>query len=110
MKRIRRSSATVGVMDLFEVIGRSGKFDLNAKDIDQSFLKNVSEAFAAARTRLTLLHGRRVEAMFAYVAAALGECEAVKEEDAGDLYAASTELQAPDYRLVLRDGRKCWWK
>ncbi|PYR88347.1 MAG: hypothetical protein DMF84_28545 [Acidobacteria bacterium] len=90
-------------MDLFDVIGPSADLKLNDSGVLQTFLNSVSDAFTSAQGTPTLLHGRRVEAMFAYVAAALGKCIAIKEEDAGDLYASSTDLQAPDYRLILND-------
>src|SRR5205823_9554983 len=103
MKRIPRQSSALGVMDLFDVIGPSADLKLNDSGVLQTFLNSVSDAFTSAQGTPTLLHGRRVEAMFAYVAAALGKCIAIKEEDAGDLYASSTDLQAPDYRLILND-------
>ncbi len=50
-----------------------------------------------------LIHGKRVEAMFAFVAMSLGRCSLIREEDAGDVYAVE-EVQPPDYRIALRDG------
>ncbi|MEM8672050.1 MAG: hypothetical protein AAGG48_31325 [Planctomycetota bacterium] len=42
--------------------------------------------------------------MFAYVAAAMGACELISEEDAGSLFDDSGELIRPDFRIVTRDA------
>lgn len=50
-----------------------------------------------------LFHGKRVEAMFAFVAASLRKCSMIREEDTSEVYSVE-DVQSPDYRIVLRDG------
>jgi hypothetical protein len=47
-----------------------------------------------------ILHGRRVEEMFGYVAASLGGCAAIKREDVGELYVEDINIHIPDYRII----------
>jgi hypothetical protein len=44
--------------------------------------------------------------MFAYVAAGLGNCTAIKEEDAGELYCHDSSVVAPDFRVMILDGEE----
>jgi len=48
------------------------------------------------------LHGKRVEHMFSYVAAILGKCSFIKQEDQGYFY-SKNQVTIPDYRIVLND-------
>lgn len=68
------------------------------------FLASLNVDLQKARSSDILIHGLRAQSMFAYVAASLGQCVLIKEEDAGEIYAVDPELRAPDYRLVMQDG------
>lgn len=48
------------------------------------------------------IHGFHVESMFAFVAATLGQCELISEEDSGTLYSRSGDLIRPDFRIVTQ--------
>lgn len=50
------------------------------------------------------MHGFRVQAMFAYVAAALGHCKLITEEDSGIFFDGVGDLRRPDFRVLIRDG------
>jgi Holliday junction resolvase len=51
-------------------------------------------------------YGFRVEGMFAYVAAALGKCKLIKQEDLGGIcIVPDNNINIPDYRIVLLDGQ-----
>lgn len=69
-----------------------------------SFWQGLSAAAQAASNDPKMLHGQRVERMFGYVAAAMGECVVVKAEDSGPLYFESENFEIPDYRVITRDG------
>src|SRR5437899_11279405 len=43
--------------------------------------------------------------MFAYVAASLGKCQLIREEDVGDVYSESSDVSIPDYRVVTTSGQ-----
>lgn len=104
MKRIERDPAKFGALELFAALARTNGFRLDrGKDLDE-FAKIVLKSIQRTHTSGTILHGKRTEAMFAYIAAALGGCKLIKAEDAGDIFVKGPPVQAPDYRIVLDDG------
>ena len=77
-QRLKRDPMRFDVLDLFDSVGRSGKYELgNAKD-KAAFMQLVSESLTEANTD-SMIYGRRTEAMFAYVIASLGKCLLIKK-------------------------------
>lgn len=70
------------------------------------FLSDLAKDFEANRSKEILIHGLRTQAMFAYVAAALGKCVVIKEEGAGELYTSNPAMRAPDFRIVTVNGQE----
>lgn len=106
MKRIPKDPEKFGAIDLFDAVGRKCGFRLEDVSSQQRFIDSVSKSFHESKDNPIVLHGRRVQAMFAYVAASLGRCIAIKPEDAGEIFAADTSIQAPDYRVVVEPGNE----
>jgi hypothetical protein len=106
MRRLSRDPKQSGAFDLFAALARSEGYALTDPDSRDRFIAAVTKALDEQRASPIRQHGRRVEAMFAYVAAALGRCTAVKQEDAGDLYAPDPQVRVPDYRLMLAEGEE----
>ena len=104
MKRIIRNPEKFGVIELFSVIGRKQHFMLGDKASEEQFLQGISASFRQNKENPIIIHGRRIESMFGYVAASLGKCVAIKQEDGGELYVLDTNLQPPDYRIIMGDG------
>jgi len=104
MKRMKRNPAKFDAIELYTAVGRDLGYKLNAEGDLQSFLDTVKSSLQASQTNPLLLHGKRVEALFAHVAGALGKCRLIKQEDAGAVFVTSGNLIVPDYRLVLSDG------
>lgn len=69
-------------------------------------LDALTKALSRVPQSEILVHGKRVESMFSYVASALGHCVAVKEEDAGELYSMNTDLAVPDFRVLTLEGKQ----
>ncbi len=42
--------------------------------------------------------------MFGFVAAALGKAALIHQEDSGEIIVSETDLQPPDYRIVMKGG------
>lgn len=103
IKIIKRSDSKFDVLRLLNAHVQGKGRSLHASE-NPGFLQDVSAAMDAAKSDTKLLHGLRVEGMFGYVAAAMGQCVLVKEEDAGALFYEGDELQVPDYRIVTREG------
>lgn len=106
MRVYPRSSEMLGAVNLFDSLAAAHGLDLTRPEDAARFGAVAAEAMAEVRAQPAVLHGWRVQAMFAYVAASLGGVDVVKEEDAGRLVARSGTLQVPDYRVVLRNGEE----
>lgn len=104
MRRLSRDLTQSGASDLFDGLARREGYDLTDPASRDHFLATVAATLDQQQRSPIRRHGRRVETMFAYVAAALGRCAAVKQEDAGDVYVPSPGVSVPDYRLVLEEG------
>ncbi|MBB3165756.1 hypothetical protein FHS25_006268 [Rhizobium laguerreae] len=106
MKRVRRDPAKFDAIELYTAVGRDRGYRLNVEGDMENFLDTVKGSLQASQTNPLLLHGKRAEALFAYVAGALGHCRLIKKEDSGDIFTAAGNVIAPDYRIVLNDGSK----
>jgi len=103
MKRISRDHPRFDLMRLLDRYARSRGVSIQDQANHADFLADLARDFEENRSNEILIHGLRIQAMFAYVAAALGSCTAIKEEDAGDFYALDADLRAPDFRIVTTD-------
>lgn len=106
MKRIRKNLEKFGPIDLFDTLSRKHGLRLGDASSQERLLDSVSKLFRESTDNPIVLHGRRVQAMFGYVVASLGKSVAIKEEDAGELFAAINPIQIPDYRIVLEPGNE----
>lgn len=106
MKRLKRDPEKFDPLELYAAMGREQGYKLNAGDDHIEFVERVGRSIKAASKNAALIHGKRVEAMFAHVAGGLGNCRFIKQEDAGNVFADNEELQAPDYRMVLKSGEQ----
>jgi hypothetical protein len=104
MKRMGRNPEKFGVLELFSAMARTNNFRLDRKEDLAQFAEMALKSLTSSQAAGTILHGKRVEAMFAYIAGALGRCQLIKAEDAGDMFVKGPPMQAPDYRVVLDDG------
>lgn len=106
MKRVPRDDGRFDLIRLLDDSARKQGVNLSGEDAGSQLLATLSSVVDAARAGGTLVHGLHAEAMFAHVAAALGECAMVKSEDAGALYLDDTAVRIPDYRVITRAGRQ----
>lgn len=104
MKRVKRDPAKFDAIELYTAVGLDRGYKLNVEGDMESFLDTVKGSLQASQTNPLLLHGKRAEALFAYVAGALGHCKLIKQEDSGAIFSAAGNLIAPDYRIVLNDS------
>lgn len=102
-----RGGSVHEVLALLDSLGARGDFDLRDDEAGEKLATAVKELFADAKGRPHLKHGKRVEAMFEFVAASLGACSLIKHEDSGSVFTADEPQATPsDYSIVLRDGRR----
>jgi len=104
MKRIAREPEKFEVLDLFTAIGRTRGLKIGEPASIDIFSKVLRESIEIVHANRNILHGKRVEAMFAHIAGSLGACRIIKAEDAGEIFVDGDEIRVPDYRLVLKSG------
>jgi hypothetical protein len=92
------------VLALLARLANEGKVDLNEALTSTALSARIENLLSQARVPIRL-HGKRVEEMFVYVAAALGGVRAVKREETDDfVLAEEQDVVVPDFRVVLADG------
>lgn len=101
-----RDPIKFGAIEYFSNIARKTGYQLNNDGDIQKFSEQMLLSLRKSTKSMTMLYGKRTEAMFAYVAGGLGKCRMIKCEDSGDIFVAGLSVQAPDYRLILEDGTK----
>ena len=106
MKRIKRNPEKFEPIELYAALARDQGYNLNAPAHQTDFIVRVDRSIKAAADNPALVHGKRVEAMFAHVAGGLGSCALIKQEDTGNVFAEDDELQAPDYKIILKSGEQ----
>lgn len=104
MKRLPRQPEKFDALELYSAMSRQLGYKVGVDGDIEDFQARVATSLKAALESPTMLHGKRVEAMFAHVLGALGSCRLVKQEDSGTAYASSEEFEIPDYRVVTSEG------
>ena len=89
----------------FAKFGAEQEMDLGDPEAKAAFVEHTGEMVDRALANPALLHGQRTEAMFGALLVSLGEIEMLKPEDAGSFF-SKIEMVAPDFRVVLKDGRQ----
>lgn len=106
LKRLKRDPERFDVIELYTALSRDRNYKLGNFEHTADFLQRVGASLKASLESDSLLHGKRVESLFAYVSGALGRCAMVKREDGGDIFSAHPEIQPPDYCVILKDGSR----
>jgi hypothetical protein len=106
LKRLPRNPLKFDPIELFSAVSRDNNYKIEAEDDINDFLEKVGLSLKASLKNQNILHGKRVEALFAHVAGALGQCAMIKQEDSGNIFASGKPIQAPDYSITLQDGNR----
>jgi len=105
LKRLIRKPETFDLVDLYSAVSRNEDYKINVPSDSEAFQKVLSASLKAAFAKPNLIHGKRVEAMFAHVLGALGESHMIKQEDNGEVFSETEGIEIPDYRVATKDGR-----
>lgn len=103
MVRKVRHPEIIDLFDLFEACCRNKGYSIDSEEDQEAFFELIRKNLKQAKTP-TMIHGKRVESMFSYLAASLGKCTLIKKEDSGDIFTANDKIVIPDYHLVLKTG------
>lgn len=107
MKQLERDTLKFDAIELFTTLGIKHGYQLNVEADTNAFIQAIGDSLRTAQSNPSLIHGKRIEALFMHLARGLGGCKLVKTEDAGDTFTTEgTEILAPDYKLILNDGRQ----
>lgn len=104
MKRIQRDPEKYAPLEVYSELSRRRGYKLHVQEDFDAFMTSFGELLKASQSNAMLVHGKRVEALFGYLAAGLGSCKFIKSEDAGEGFTADADIQPPDYKLILKDG------
>lgn len=104
MRRVRRNPEKYSPLEVFSEFSRGRGYKLHVQEDFDAFMASFGALLKASQSDKTLVHGKRVEALFGNLAAGLGGCKFIKSEDAGESFAADADIQPPDYKLILNDG------
>ena len=73
----------------------------------EACINEVSDQLKKRVETPTFIYGQHVQSMFAYVAAELGQCDLINEEDHGlFFYDDANDMRRPDFRLHTRNGEQ----
>lgn len=85
---------------------RAHGLSINEDSTQEQLLSVLKQTLCDTRENPIRLHGFRVQAMFSYLAAALGNCALITEEDSGTFFDAIGPLTRPDFRLITHDHQQ----
>lgn len=105
MKRLPRAPEKFDALELYSAVSRQQGYRIGMGDDLEDFQKRIGAALKATLQNPNVLHGKRVEAMFAHVLGALGGCKYIKQEDSGAVFANTDDFEIPDYRVVTNQGK-----
>lgn len=89
---------------LVGMFARERNLGISKPEDRSTLVRTLVDAVSNASQKEILVHETRIEAMFSHVAGALGYCEVIKQEDAGDLYCARSDIAVPDFRVLTLEG------
>lgn len=108
MKKVTTDSKQFGILRMLDDFARMQGLPLSDQVGHEQFVKRLSDALKQHQANPVLVHGFRVQTMFAYLAASLGACRMITEEDAGEFYTDTPHLKRPDFRILTCDGAECF--
>lgn len=104
MKRLNRDPSRFDLLELYTSLSREQGYRIDTPTDLDKFHSKLQSSLKATLSNPALLHGKRVEAMFAHVIGALGMCKHIKQEDGGAMFAEDDDYEVPDYRVVTSSG------
>ncbi|ELI6428525.1 hypothetical protein AAFX19_02535 [Vibrio harveyi] len=100
--KISRNPEKFDSFELYSKLCAKNALDINDESSVDKVIENLRSALKENHRNLNLVFGKRVESMFGIVAASLGKCSLIKQEDGGEAY-CNEDISIPDYRIVLKE-------
>lgn len=102
--KITRNPEKFDSFELYTKLCAQNALDINDTSSVEQVLERIKAALTENHKNLNLVFGKRVESMFAVVAASLGKCCLIKQEDGGEA-CCNENITIPDYRIVLDNDK-----
>lgn len=109
MSQLHRHSRDSKLLDMLRILDefcRTNNWSIDEESSHKALITTISAALTEHGSNPIRLYGFRTEAMFAHVAASLGKCEIIVEENAGIHYDSNPKSIAPDFRILTVDGQQ----
>jgi Holliday junction resolvase len=104
MQFINRSDVRFDLLRVVNKLASAEKGSIQGEQIQTILTQKLEALLSEAQKNTTLIHGARIQSMFAHIAASLGECVLIQELDSGDIYYSGDEIISPDYFIATRSG------
>lgn len=102
ISKIGRNPQKFDSFELYSKLCAQLSLDIDSLDSVDAVVDLVKTSIKENKNNLNLVFGKRSENMFSTVAAALGKCKLIKQEDGGEIF-CNDEISLPDYRIILKD-------
>ncbi len=106
MKRHMTDENQLKLLRMFDEFSRTEGLSLKEESTHKKFATRVLQTIKRHGETPTLIYGFRIESMFAYIAAALGESRILTEEDSGEFFSLDENIRRPDFRLITKSGEE----
>lgn len=104
MKPINKGPISSDILRLSDDLLRLKGATFQTEGAREIILDHINESLDA-KSNLIRTHGFRIQNMFLYVAAGLGGCSIINEEDSGE-YFCKSDAKRPDFRVVTSKGEE----
>lgn len=106
MKKHTTDENQLKLLRMLDEFSRTEGLALNDKTTLNKFVDRLSKTIKKHGDNPALIHGFRIESMFAHIVAALGESKILTEEDSGAFFSLNENIRRPDFRLITRSGEE----
>ena len=106
MKRHLPDEEYFTLLKMLDGFAQSEGMSIKDELILSKFIDRLSAAIQRHRDNPIRVFGFRVESMFAHIAAALGKCQVITEEDSGALFSVEEDIRRPDFRIITVDHQQ----
>ncbi|EGR1265410.1 hypothetical protein DDN11_17840 [Vibrio cholerae] len=100
--KISRNPEKFDSFELYSKLCAKNALDINDENSVDKVIEDLRTSLKQNHKNLNLVFGKRVESMFGMLAASLGKCSLIKQEDGGEVF-CNEDISIPDYRLVLKE-------
>lgn len=110
MKRHFPDEEYFTLLKMLDGFAQSEGMSIKDELILSKFIDKLSAAIQRHRDNPTRVFGFRVESMFAHIAAALGKCQIISEEDSGALFSIEEDIRRPDFKIITIDHQEFFFE